>query len=152
METKEQPKPAQKAITAADVLNSPEWKNLAESCLAPVRHKIEEFKRTLKQGERIRRTPTVRLYEQGLLEQEAFTAAYACIVAHTHIDLPSTLRATIKEQGDNIFVQTYQKLRKAAEEQAAKPKKKLSSKRKAGKPAEDSGYSKQDDHNPYPKE
>lgn len=150
METKEQPK-AVKAITAADVLNSAEFKKLAESQLAPIRNKIESFKKTLKTGERIRRTPVVRLHEQGLLEQEAFTAAYACIVAHTPIDLPSTLRTAIKEQGDAIFVTAYQKL-KAASEQPEKPKKKLSLKRKADKPAEDSGYSKQDDHNPYPKE
>lgn len=99
-------------LTAADVLKSEEWKNMAESRLAPIRKKISEAQKTLKAGERLRRTEAIRLNELGLLEVSTFTDAYACIVAHTDIPLPSSLRKAIKDEGDLIFVATYAQLTK----------------------------------------
>lgn len=97
-------------ITAADVINSDEWKQTAESVLCHVRRSIDNAKEHLKFGKRLRRTEVIKLNELGLLELQPFTDAYACIVAHTDIPLPSSLRKAIKEQGDNIFLVTYNKI------------------------------------------
>jgi len=97
-------------ITAADVINSDEWKQTAESVLCPIRKSIDNAQKNLKAGERLRRTEAIKLNEFGLLELQPFTDAYACIVAHTEIPLPSSLRKAIKEQGDNIFLVAYNKI------------------------------------------
>ena len=46
-------------------------------------------------------------------EAEAFTDAYICIMAKTPVDLTSTLRNAIKDEGDNIFAKAYLKLHEA---------------------------------------
>lgn len=107
-------------ITAADVIRSDNFKQLTESHLAPIRKKIEEAQKTLKAGERLYRTPAIRLNELGLLKTEAFTDAYACIVAKTPIPLSATLRNAIKEDGDYIFVQAYAQLTHKPENDEAK--------------------------------
>ena len=128
-----------KAITAADVLNSSVWKNTAESHLAPLRNKIKSAQDSCKKGERLRRTPLIRLNEMSYLSQETFTAAYACVVAKTPIDLPSALRQAVQQIGDPIFAEAYQKMASAP----AEPVKRV----KATKRPKDT--ERKTDHDPY---
>lgn len=98
-------------ITAADVIKSDAFKSMIEQHLATIREKIEEVQKTLiKAGERLRRTPYIRLNELGLLKVDAFIDAYTCIVAKEHVNLPSVLRNAIKVDGDYVFVNAYAKL------------------------------------------
>ncbi|MBO5823385.1 MAG: hypothetical protein J6Q93_00320 [Prevotella sp.] len=101
-----------KGLTAADVINSDVFKRHCEEHLTLIRDRIKEAIYTLKAGERLKSTTATRLNKLGLLETEAFTNAYACIVAKTPIPLPATLRNAIKEYGDIIFVASYTELSK----------------------------------------
>lgn len=106
-----------KGLTAADVINSDVFKRHCEAHLTPIRNRIKEATDSLKAGERLKSTVAIRLNKLGLLETEAFTNAYACIVAKTPIPLPATLRNAIKEDGDIIFVTSYAELSKPDEKE-----------------------------------
>lgn len=100
-------------ITAKQVIESKAFADEVNRRMNVITTKIKNAKDGCKTGERLRRTPAIRLYEMGLLEPEAFTDAYICIMAKTPVDLPSSLRSAIKDEGDNIFAKAYLELYEA---------------------------------------
>lgn len=100
-------------ITARQVIESKAFSDEVSRRMNVITKKIEDAKDGCKTGERLKRTPAIRLYEMGLLEPEAFTDAYICIMAKTPVDLPSALHNAIKDEGDNIFAKAYLELYEA---------------------------------------
>lgn len=107
-------------ITAKQVIESKAFSDGVNRRMSVITTKIKEAKDSCKTGERLIRTPAIRLYEMGLLEPEAFTDAYICILAKTPVDLPSSLRSAIKDEGDNIFAKAYLELCEAEKEKEEK--------------------------------
>lgn len=100
-------------ITAKQVIESKAFSDEVNRRMSAITTKIKNAKDGCKTGERLRRTPAIMLYEMGLLEPEAFTDAYICIMAKTPVDLPSVLRKAIRDEGDNIFAKAYLELYEA---------------------------------------
>lgn len=97
-------------ITVADVIKSDEFKEIAKEHLSAIRQNIKDTEAKCGRGERLKSTPAVRLNKLGLLTPDNFISTYACILAKQHIDLPSTLRKAVKDEGDMYFNLAYVKL------------------------------------------
>lgn len=111
-------------LTVLDVLKSDNFEQHLTKQLNTIKCNIENArsKCDIKKGERLKSNPILRLEKLGLLELQPFADAYLSIIDKVHVDLPSTLRQTIKDIGNDAFNRAAAELIKQKAKEAAENK------------------------------
>lgn len=121
----EQKKPNEEIkLTVLDVLKSDNFEQHLTRQLNMIKNNIEQARSKCdkKKGERLKSNPILRLEKLGLLELQPFADAYLSIIDKVHVDLPSTLRQTIKDIGNDAFNRAAAELIKQKAKEAAENK------------------------------
>lgn len=104
-----------KQLTLGDIIKSEHLEQAVHHVLDPISVNIEKAQKSCKQGERLRSTPILRLYKQGILRPDNFVLESVKLF-NKESSLSSDLRATLRE----LFGEVATEVAKA--EQAVTPK------------------------------
>lgn len=109
-------------LTVLDVLKSNNFENHLSKSLNSIKIAIREAENKCGKGQRLKSSPILRLYKEGLLELQPFADKYFAMLNGEKVDLPSSLRTAIKDIGNDAFNKAASELIEKKAKEAANKK------------------------------